>query len=176
MCEAVIVGIETILSDDPRLTVKSTYVKEVHQPLRVVLDSDCRTPPNALVVNPDAKTLIVTAPGIEKPFQGDHIEVVSCPLNKQGFIDLNSLLALLSKKGINSILVEGGGTVIWNFLKKRLVDDFFIYISPCVIGGKTTPTVADGEGVAEESQLIQLRIVEVKHLGEGILIHYQLIP
>lgn len=175
ICDAVVVGIETVLSDNPRLTVKSVYVKKVHQPLRIVLDSDGRTPPNALVVNTDAKTLIVTAPGREKHFHKDHIEVLSCPVDKRGFLDLESLLELLMKKGFKSILVEGGGTVIWDFLQKRLVDDLYIYIGPYIIGGKTTPTVADGEGIAEESQMIQLKIVEVKHLGEGILVHYQLI-
>jgi riboflavin biosynthesis pyrimidine reductase len=69
--------------------------------------------------------------------------------------------------------VEGGGTIIWSFLKNKVVDDLYIYIGPCIIGGKETPTVADGEGIKNEEETIPLKIVEVKRVGPGVLIHYQ---
>ncbi len=76
---------------------------------------------------------------------------------------------------MKKLLVEGGSTVIWSFLKNKLVDDLFVYIGPCIIGGKDTPTVADGSGIKNENELLSLRIVNVKRLDEGVLIHYKVL-
>ena len=173
-CDAVLVGIGAVLSDDPKLTVKEKYVRNPKQPLRVVLDNKCRTPEDALVLNDVAKTLIVTVQGNEKQFEGDHIEVVWIKADDEGHVDLENMLDLLYKRRIKKLLVEGGGTVIWKFLKKRLVDDLYTYIGPCIIGGKNTPTVADGSGIKSEDDLLSLRIVDVNRLGNGLLVHYKL--
>jgi 2,5-diamino-6-(ribosylamino)-4(3H)-pyrimidinone 5'-phosphate reductase len=172
-CDAVLVGIGTILADDPKLTVKKIYIKNPKQPLRVILDSKGRTPAHALALNTMSKTLIITAEGKEKTYTGSHIEVVSCKIDKNGLIDVKSVLDLLYRKGVRTLLVEGGGTIIWNFLKNRVVDDLYIFIGSCIIGGKETPTVADGEGIKSEEDNIPLKIVKVKRVGLGLLIHYQ---
>ena len=174
-CDTVLVGIDTVLSDDPKLTVKAKYVENPKQPLRVVLDSKCRIPKDTLVLNNAAKTLIITTEGNEKHFEGEHIEVVGCKANEEGHVDLEYALELLYQKGVEKLLVEGGGTIVWSFLEKRLVDDLYVYIGPCVIGGKTTPTVADGPGIKNEGELIPLKIVDVTRLGPGILTHYRMI-
>lgn len=172
-CDAVLVGIETILTDNPKLTVKEKYVKHPKQPLRIVLDSKGRTPPQALVLNDVTKTLIITAKGTEKTYNEAHIEVAKCKTDRNGLIDVKDVLNLLYRKGVRTLLVEGGGTIIWNFLKNKVVDDLYIYIKPCIIGGKDTPTVADGEGIKSEEDSIPLTIAKVKRLGPGVLIHYQ---
>lgn len=172
-CDAVLVGIETILTDNPKLTVKEKYVKHPKQPLRIVLDSKGRTPPQALVLNDVTKTLIITAKGTEKTYNETHIEVAKCKTDRNGLIDVKDVLNLLYRKGVRTLLVEGGGTIIWNFLKNKVVDDLYIYIKPCIIGGKDTPTVADGEGIKSEEDSIPLTIAKVKRLGPGVLIHYQ---
>ena len=172
-CDAVLVGVGTILSDDPKLTVKETYVKKPRQPLRVVLDSKGRTPPGSLVLNKTANTLIITAKGHERSFEGSHIEVVGCSVDQQGLLEIPCILELLSQRGIRTLLVEGGGTVIWSFLKKGMVDDLYVYIGPCIIGGKTTPTMATGEGLMREDELITLKIARTQRMGAGVLIHYQ---
>jgi len=174
-CDAILVGIETILSDDPKLTVKERYVKNPKQPLRVVLDSKGRTPKNALAVDNSANTLIFTIKGNEKQYYGKHIEVVGCKADNEGHIDIVEALNLLYEKGIKKLLIEGGGTVIWSFLKKRLVDDLYVYIGPYVIGGKNTPTMADGEGIRNIEEVLSLRIVDVTRLSSGILVHYKMI-
>lgn len=174
-CDTVLVGIDTVLSDDPKLTVKAKYVENPKQPLRVVLDSKCRIPKDTLVLNNAAKTLIITTEGNEKHFEGEHIEVVGCKANEEGHVDLEYALELLYQKGVEKLLVEGGGTIVWSFLEKRLVDDLYIYIGSCIIGGKTTPTVADGLGIKNEVELIPLKIVDVTRLGPGILTHYRMI-
>jgi 2,5-diamino-6-(ribosylamino)-4(3H)-pyrimidinone 5'-phosphate reductase len=172
-CDAVLVGVDTILADDPKLTVKEAYVSHPKQPLRVVLDSKGRTPPDALVFNTVTKTVVITTKGKEKRFKGSHIEVVGCSTNKNGFLDVHEVLEILFKRGVQKLLVEGGGTVIWNFLVNKVVDDMFIYIGPCIIGGASTPTVADGKGIRNEAEIISLQIVEMKRLGPGLLVHYQ---
>jgi 2,5-diamino-6-(ribosylamino)-4(3H)-pyrimidinone 5'-phosphate reductase len=174
-CDAVLVGINTILSDNPKLTVKKKYVKNPKQPLRIVLDSKCRIPQDALVLNSVSKTLIITTKRNEKCFEGGHIEVIGCNTNKNEQVDLDCVMELLNKKGIKKLLVEGGGTIIWNFLKRKLVDDLYIYIGPYIIGGKTTPTVTDGPGIKNEGELISLKIIDINKLGSGILTHYKLI-
>lgn len=170
--DAVLVGIGTILTDDPKLTVKESYVQHPKQPLRVILDSKGRTPTHALALNTMSKTLILTAKGQRSTYEGSHIEVVECKMGKEGFIDVTDALEVLYQKGVRKLLVEGGGTVIWNFLKNKVVDDLYIFIGPCIIGGKDTPTVADGEGIASGEE-IALKVIEITRLGSGVLIHYQ---
>ena len=172
-CDAVLVGIETILTDDPKLTVKEKYVHHPKQPLRVILDSNARTPPHALALNDVSTTLIITRKGTQNHFQKPNVEVVECDSDKDGFLDVHNILDILHKKGIKKLLVEGGGTVIWTFLQNKVVDDLFIFIGPCIIGGKNTPTVAEGKGI-EGITGIALRVVDVQRFDLGVLIHYQL--
>lgn len=174
-CDAVLIGIDTVVSDDPKLTVKERYVDNPKQPLRVVLDSKCRIPKDALVLNNSAKTLIITIKGNEKNFDEKHIEIVGCKSSNEGHVDLDCALDLLYQKGVKKLLVEGGGTIIWNFLKKGLVDDLYVFIGSCIVGGKATPTLADGSGIKNEDELISLKIVEINRLGSGILVHYKMI-
>lgn len=173
-CDAVLVGIGTILEDDPKLTVKEKYVKNPKQPLRVILDSKARTPSHALALNDTAKTVIITAKGRKKRYDQPHVEVVECTSDTEGLLDVHHVLEILYQRGIRKLLVEGGGTVIWSFLKHKVVDDLFIFIGPCIIGGKDTPTVADGKGM-KTGEVLALRISEVQRLGSGVLIHYQLV-
>ena len=173
--DAVLVGIGTVLSDDPKLTVKKDYIKNPKHPLRVILDSSCKIPEKSLVLNNIAKTLIITKIGNEKTFNLDHVQVIGCNTDENGFIDLNCMLDILYAKGIRKLLVEGGGTIIWNFLRKKLVDDLFIYIGPYIIGGKKTPTVADGIGINNEDDAIALKIIDYTKIGPGLLIHYKLV-
>lgn len=171
-CDAVLVGINTILSDDPKLTVKEKYVKNPKQPIRIVLDTNCKTPVDSLIVNNAAKTLIITGEKCSKKF-GDNVEVILCDTDNNGLIDLEKLLDILSNKGINKLMVEGGGTVIWNFLKSGFVDDFYVYVGPMIIGGKDTPTISGVKGLDNEN--INLNLIETKAIGPGMLLHYRLI-
>jgi 2,5-diamino-6-(ribosylamino)-4(3H)-pyrimidinone 5'-phosphate reductase len=171
-CDAVLVGIGTILSDNPKLTVKNKYVKNQKNPIRIILDSKCRVPLNSYVLDNSSKTYIITSQNCVRKF-GINVEILKCKKNKEGDINLNDLLSQLKNRGINRLMVEGGGTVIWSFIKNGFFDDLFVYVAPFIIGGKITPTMSDGIGINDEKSKILLNIIEIKKFGEGFLIHYK---
>jgi len=166
-CDAVLVGIETVLADDPKLIVKEKYVGKPKQPIRIILDSNFRVPKNAEVMKPTAKTIIVTTC---KEFKEGHIEVIKCGNEK---VDLKKLMEILYEKGIKKLLVEGGSTVIWNFLKEKLVDEMFVFYAPIIIGGNA-PSIAGGEGAKKGEETIKFKIKNMERVGDGLLLH--LIP
>jgi len=170
--DAVLIGVETVLTDDPKLTVKKKYFKTPKNPIRIILDSKCRTPLNSLVVNSDAKTFIITSKKCNKKFE-ENVKIINCQTDNEGYIDLAILMDILFNLGIKKLMVEGGGTTIWNFLKSDLIDDLYSYVAPIIIGGKLTPTIADGAGIKNKNEIIYLKIVSIKKLGDGILIHYK---
>jgi len=173
-CDAVLVGVGAILSDNPKLTVKEEYVENPKNPIRVILDTHCRTKENALAVDDKAETLIIANGECDKNY-GSTVEVVQCDVDSDSLIDLEKMLEILYARGIKKLMVEGGSTVIWNFLKHGFVDDLFVFIGPLIIGGKYTPSMADGEGIASEDNPIHLEVVEISKINDGILVHYKLI-
>ncbi|HEC88908.1 MAG TPA: 2,5-diamino-6-(ribosylamino)-4(3H)-pyrimidinone 5'-phosphate reductase [Thermoplasmata archaeon] len=166
-CDAVLVGIETVLADNPKLTVKEKYVEKVRQPLRIVLDSSFRTPEDAEVMKPYAKTLIVTVTKEEKK---GNIEIIKCG---NGKVDIKKLMEILYERGIKKLMVEGGATIIWEFLKNEIVDEMNIFFSPIIIGGDA-PSIADGEGAKKEDEIINMKLEKIEKIGNGYLI--KLIP
>lgn len=164
--DAVLVGINTVVSDDPKLTVKNKYVKNPKQPTRIVLDTYCETPEDALVINNVTKTIIVVGKKCKKKYK-DNVEIMECK-TKKGIIDLHDLLERLYNKGIRKLMVEGGSTVITNFLKEKLVDDISIYVGSMIIGGKNTPSL-----IKNDILNIKLNLVKTKKIGSGILLHYK---
>ena len=169
-CDAVLVGINTILSDNPKLTVKEKYVKNPKNPLRVVVDSKCRTPENANVLDGSAETLVVVAEGFSRQIK--NAGMVECGTGK---VDLKKLLKILEKKGVKKLLVEGGSTVIWSFLNEKLADELIVFVGPSVIGGEGRPTLAGGEGAKCFEEIIPLKLKDVKRIGDGALLHYRVV-
>ena len=168
--DAILVGIETVLCDDPKLTVNSKYVKNPRKPLRIVLDSNGRTPKGALVLNGASPTMIVTNEKCKRTFP--NAETVRFGKND---VDLPRLLAYLKKRGIKKLLVEGGSRVIWSFLESRLADEVNIFVGSVVIGGEESPTPAGGVGAESEKNLVALKLISAKALGSGVLLRYKVI-
>lgn len=166
--DAILVGVETVLADDPKLTVNEKYVKHPRNPVRIVMDSRGRTPRKALVLNGAARTLIVTSDECKKTFPT--AETIRCGKKE---VDIRKLVPLLEKLGIRTLLVEGGSRVIWSFLRTKLADEVDIFIGSMVIGGEESPTPAGGEGAAVEKEIVQLKLVSSKVLGNGILLRYE---
>ena len=166
--DAILVGIGTVLTDNPRLTVKTEYVDDRRNPIRVVLDSRGRTPNEALVLNGEARTVIVTAEECDRTFP--NAEVIRSGI---GRVDLQKALRALEEMGVQSLLVEGGAEVIWSFLKSRLADEMIIFIGSLVIGGDSSPTPAGGEGASSLEDTVELRLMNAEMLGDGILLEYE---
>ena len=168
--DAVLVGIETILADNPKLTVNEKYVKHPKQPVRIVLDSYGRTPRDALVLDGKARTFIVTNEKTNKAFP--NAEVLR---SGNEDIDLKKLMTILEKKGIKKLLVEGGSRVIWSFLNSKIADEVNIFVGSMVIGGEKAPTPAGGEGAPDEKSIVSLELKDAKALGNGILLTYKVV-
>jgi 2,5-diamino-6-(ribosylamino)-4(3H)-pyrimidinone 5'-phosphate reductase len=167
-CDAVLVGIGTILSDDPKLTVKEKHVEEVNNPLRVVLDSNGRTPLNSEVLSGDSPTLIFTSESCNATF--DKADVARFGTER---VDLRSAMGFLHERGVRKLLVEGGETVIWSLLQEGLVDELKVFVGSMIIGGTGSPTMAGGEGAASFEEIIPLTLAGSTQLGDGLLLEYE---
>ena len=169
-CDAVLVGVGTILADDPKLTVNPEYASG-RNPLRVVLDSEGRTPEDAEVLSRAAPTLIVTALDCAKTFP--NAEVVR--FGKDA-VDLPPLLEFLAaERGVKRLLVEGGEEVIWSFLDGRLADEVKVFIGSIVIGGRTSPTPAGGAGAQRLEDVVPLKLESAKPFESGVLLEYSVV-
>jgi len=173
--DAIVVGVGTVLADDPKLTVKEKYLDDVSvsSPIRVVLDSSARIPRDALMLNDAAKSIVVVGKGVEAEGFDSSVELIYCDLDESGHVDVKKALEALCSAGISSVLVEGGSEVIWSMLRGGVVDELWTYIGPMVVGGKDTVGMTGGVGVDCESDLIRLSVVEFSCLGEGVLIGYK---
>lgn len=169
-CDAILVGVETVLCDDPGLRVKDKFVRRVRQPLRVVLDSRGRTPQNAKVVSPNGRTLIVVAGGPVRNRWGPNVEVVEAGPGPR--VSVPVLLDELARRGIRNLLVEGGGEVIWSFLRAGVVDRLMVYIGSLALGGRG-PTPCGGEGARSLGEAVRLRLARTQRLGDGLLLVYE---
>lgn len=161
--DAILVGVGTIIADDPHLTVKGKTFDE--NQVRIVIDPHGRTPKDALVVNDAAKTIIVTDSNCTETW--DNAEV----LRSGEKINLPEVLDTLNKMGIESILVEGGGETISSFFRENLVDKYTVFVGTLIIGGRNSPTPADGDGWVKENGIV-LKFENCEKLGEGTLLTY----
>ena len=161
--DAILVGIGTVLADDPKLTVKEKFVKNPKHPLKIILDSKGRTPEDAKLFD-RGDFLIATTKDTTKD------KWIKCGEGDK--VDIEILLNKLKERGINSILVEGGGEVIYSFFEKRLVDELFVFVGSMMIGGRNAPTPADGKGARTLDDIVQLNLIDSKRMDGGILLRY----
>ncbi len=173
--DAVLVGVNTIMRDDPILTSRRNK-----SPIKIVLDSNLRTPENARIFSNKSPALNIVAilrkslndPQIFKKverFNKKGILVIACP-GKKNRIDLIWLLKELASLEISRLLVEGGGDTISGFLEQGLSDRVLFFIAPKIIGGRGAVTSVEGKGVDKVSQTIRLKDVKVEMIGEDILV------
>ena len=159
--DAILVGVNTVLKDDPELSAREGV--DPRQPVRVVLDSKLRTPATARVLGPQT-ILAATRQGAV----GD-AEVVRLP-DQGGRVALQPLLDELGRRNLLSVLVEGGGETLASFFAAGLVDKVVAYVAPIVIGGRAAPTPVGGAGVEHLADALQLRDVDVAELDRDIII------
>jgi diaminohydroxyphosphoribosylaminopyrimidine deaminase/5-amino-6-(5-phosphoribosylamino)uracil reductase len=172
--DAIAVGINTILIDNPQLTARPNGNEaRAHQPRRVVVDSRGRTPVSANVLQGSSPTLIATTNLSEPAWRdemrrlGSGVALLPC---KDGHVDLGALIALLGEEGGLDLLVEGGGVLIGALFDEGLVDRVQAVIAPMVVGGETAPMAVAGRGVERMANAFRLSDVTVRSLGSDLLI------
>jgi len=170
--DAIIIGKNTVYKDDPLLTVR--YFKGKN-PIRIILDS-CGTISNKskiLQTSNKVKTIIVVSKKITKKnlqkLKKFPVEIMIIGENQ---VNIKLLIKILSKRKIKTILLEGGGTINWEFIKNNLVDEFFITITPFILGGKDAITLVQGEGFDKITKSHKLRLNGIKRLENDLLLHY----
>jgi len=169
--DAILVGINNVLVDDPELTTR--LVEKIKNPIRIILDTYARTPLKAKTLNGEARTIIAVGPAALKErlkkLQAKGAEILVLP-EKKGLINLRELLKKLGQLKITSLLVEGGGEVNASFLSAKFVDKAHFIIAPKIFGGRTAKTGVEGEGVQLPAQAIKLKEVTCEKVGEDFLI------
>jgi len=179
-CDAVMVGIGTVLADDPSLTVKNPDLKsqrrqegQAEHPARVVIDSRARISPEASVLNKGDGLRVVAVSGRADPARVEMLlKKATVIVAGDEEVDLARVLDELGAMGIRRLMVEGGGTLIASLVQARLVGEIYTYIGSIVIGGKDAPTLADGPGWITEAEFARLVLADVTRIDDGILLHW----
>jgi len=209
--DAIMVGVGTVLADDPSLTVKAGARRAARaragkdaNPLRVVVDSRARTPPNAEVLCKGEGRRIIAiselanADGERVAELGKRAEVLVCGGSgaaesgaaesgaaesgaagggggRGGKVDLGKLLARLRQRGVERLLVEGGATLNWSLISQGLVDEIFVYVGNLILGGEDAPTLVDGTGFVAGAGVVKLELLSAERLGEGVLLKWRVV-
>ena len=171
--DAIMVGINTVLADDPQLTARDAGGNaNERQPLRVVLDSHGRMPRDARMLGAPGDTLVAVA-GRELTSMDrmDRIgvETLRVPEGKGG-VDLPTVLATLGERDITSVLVEGGGATIGALFDLKLVDKVVAFVAPVIIGGDEAISPVGGIGIAKMEEALRLGDVEVRRFGGDVAV------
>ena len=173
--DAVMVGINTVLADDPQLTARDAFgCPLTRQPARVVLDTNCRMPANARMLGEPGQTIVAVsslAPSDRiSRLEGAGAEIVSCATGPDGRVDASELLVELGRRGIVNLLVEGGGAVLGSLFDANHVDKVFAFIAPVIIGGSKAASPVEGHGSPVMSQAWRLDRVRMRPVGDDWLV------
>lgn len=170
--DAVMVGVNTVLKDNPMLLSK---VPRSKQPIRVIVDSVLKTPIKSKLFSTAHRHVVVLATTKAASFKKaetfakNGISVLFCKM-KSGRVDLKDLLKKLSWLNITDLLVEGGGELSASLVEERLVDQFLFFVSPKIIGGRLAKTSVEGIGADRMKDAIRLKNVSIRRFSEDILI------
>lgn len=176
--DAVLVGIGTVIKDDPELTVRlksKSQSPKGKKVIRIIVDSEARIPLKANVLTKcrDNPTIIATtkyAPLGKIRALKDRGAKVVIVKDREGKVDLGELMKKMGRLQISSILVEGGGKINASFLKEGLVDKVLFFIAPKIIGGRRSLTPVEGEGIKDLREAIKLTEMKVRKVGEDLLV------
>ncbi len=172
--DAIMVGINTVKQDDPSLTARLDDIKG-HDPTRIILDTHLSISENAKVLrlDSDSDTIIVTGNSISEKkktrIENNHIRIIKLP-EKEGLINLDSLMNYLGNFGITSVLVEGGSRVIAKALDTKIVDKIIFFYAPKILGGDDGMPICKGTGPELMKECISIKNMNVQQFGEDIMI------
>jgi diaminohydroxyphosphoribosylaminopyrimidine deaminase / 5-amino-6-(5-phosphoribosylamino)uracil reductase len=173
MVRGLLVGVDTVIHDDPVLNTRRKGTKS-RDPLKIIADTYGRIPLESRVLtsNPQLTILATTelAPGSKiREVERLGAQTIICPLKREK-PDLAFLFRSLGNMGVDSILVESGGTLAFSVLSEELVDKVITFVSPKFLGGKLAPTPLGGAGIEKISDAIKLKEWNVRKYGEDFLI------
>ncbi len=172
--DAILVGIETVLKDNPQLIPHLSNNEDCKFIFRVILDSKLRTPLDSRIFDKISKfpVIIATSGKADLDRQSLYIKkgakIIVAGKRK---VDIVVLMKELAKIDIAHVMVEGGGEVIASFLKDKMVNEIFWFIAPKIIGGKHSVTSVEGKGISDLNKAIGLGNLDIQKLGRDILIH-----
>ena len=180
-CDAIMVGIGTVLADDPRLTVHKIDANPDDNPIRIVVDSKCRTPIDARITNSDAKTIIACANEYKDEFkQSEKYETfkergVKFFFSGDGRVDLVALMSYLHEEGIDKLMLEGGSTLNFSMIRAGLIDRISICVAPMIVGGANAKTFFDGEGFDLMDDAVKLKLIDSYTLDKDLILTYDVL-
>jgi 2,5-diamino-6-(ribosylamino)-4(3H)-pyrimidinone 5'-phosphate reductase len=166
---AVLVGVGTVILDDPSLRVHWDLLHRAPgpAPVRICLDGRGRLPESARVLDGSQPTIVATTEGVTRSYPNGVEKIVAGPGPE---VDLPVLLRALASRGLQGVLVEGGSHVIASFLRAKLVDRVTIYVAPVLIGGGTAPSLMAGPESHSPDDWVELLRESAEALDDGVLI------
>lgn len=180
-CDGIMVGIGTVLADDPRLTVHKIDANPKDNPIRVVVDSKLKTPIDARITNSDAKTIIAGANEYKEDFfKTEKYKIFKKRGVKFFFsgaerVDLVALMSFLHEEGIDKLMLEGGATLNFSMIKSGLIDEIRICVAPMVVGGANAKTFFDGEGFDLMDDAVKLELTDSYSLEKDLILTYKVL-
>ena len=175
--DGIVVGISTVLEDNPMLSVRH-YSKGTKDPVRIIVDSNARIPLNSKIIrsSKNIQTIVATTPNAStrkiKELKKAGVQVLVSGKRK---VNIKNLFQQLENLGLKRILVEGGGEINWSVLKIGLANELIVTISPVVVGGRDAKTLVEGEGIANIANGIKMRLSNTLiHYNKEIVLFYKL--
>jgi len=171
--DAILIGKNTAKLDDLILSSHSTKKKN---PIRIILDSIATIRTNSKILKTCSRIPTIIAVSKKAPkknlqkLEKFPVQVIVCG---NYAVNIKKLLGILKKEGIKNILVEGGGTTNWAFVKENLVDEAIITITPYLVGGITATTLVDGDGFSTVVKSIRLKLKNVTKMKNEVILHYE---
>jgi len=171
--DGILIGKNTLDTDNPMLNVRYVTGKN---PVRILLDSRGTIKSSSKIIQSCSKisTIIATTQLISKKnlsrLEKFPLEVIKCGKNS---VDVVKLLKILQKKGMKKILLEGGGTLNWSFLKRGLVDELIITITPYILGGSDSVTLVEGSGFKNLFSINKLKLKKIQKIGNELVVYYR---
>ena len=173
--DAILVGVNTVLRDNPMLTVRAPGITCRKRPVRIVVDSMLRTPIQSRVLKDAGRFPLIIATTKRAAKKKIHYcekrgaEVITVEA-KKGRVNLRNLFKKLAERGIVHLLVEGGGDIIASILEEKLADRMLIFVAPKIIGGKNAPTSVGGKGITQVRKALPIRNITVRELNGDFLL------
>jgi len=172
--DAVIIGISTVIADNPRLTARLVK-RHGTTPVRIIVDSIGRIPLDSKILKSASKINTIVA--VTKRASDERVDKIKSAgaiviVAGTKTVDLTELFSILKKMGFNKILVEGGGELNWSILQLGIVNELMVTIAPRIVGGRTATTLVEGDGYKRVSDGIKMELIRVSRQNNGEVVLY----